>query len=64
MLQLAQRLRLDLPNPLARHRELLADFFERVVSIHTDAEPHAQHAFLARCMRLARIRVVTSRRFD
>ena len=25
--QLAQRLGLDLPNPLARHRELLADFF-------------------------------------
>ena len=48
MLQLPQRLRLDLADALARHRELLADFFQRVVGVHADAEAHAQHAFLAR----------------
>ena len=51
MLQLPQRLRLDLPNALARHRELLAHFLERVVGVHADAEAHAQHAFLARRQR-------------
>ena len=29
-------------------RELLADFLQRVVGVHADAEAHAQHAFLAR----------------
>jgi hypothetical protein len=48
MLQLAQRLRLDLANTLSRHRELLADFFQRVVGVHADAKAHAQHALLAR----------------
>src|SRR6266480_5023304 len=38
MLQLPQRFRLDLPDTLSRHRELLADFFERVVGVHADAE--------------------------
>src|SRR5437879_10294244 len=51
MLQLAQRLGLDLTNTLARHRELLADFFQGVVGVHADAEAHAQHAFLARRQR-------------
>jgi hypothetical protein len=37
MLQLAQRLRLDLPDALSRHRKLLADFFQRVVGVHADA---------------------------
>src|SRR6185312_4185611 len=41
--QLAQRLRLDLADALARDIELLADLFERVVGIHVDAEAHAQH---------------------
>src|SRR5215813_2265128 len=48
MLQLPQRLRLDLADALARHRELLADFFQRVVGVHADAKAHAQHALLAR----------------
>jgi hypothetical protein len=47
MLQLPQRLRLDLPNTLSGHRELLPDFFQRVVGVHADAEAHAEHAFFA-----------------
>src|SRR5918999_3588696 len=47
VLELAQRLGFDLANALARHRELLADLFQRVVGVHADAEAHAQHAFLA-----------------
>ena len=41
--QLSQRFRLDLAYALARHVELLADFLERVIGIHLDAEAHAQH---------------------
>src|SRR5215204_179570 len=48
VLQLAQRLGLDLADALAGHRELLADLFQRVVGVHADAEAHAQHALLAR----------------
>jgi hypothetical protein len=50
MLQLAQRFGLDLADAFARHRELLADFFQRVVGVHADAdaEAHAQHALLVR----------------
>src|SRR4029453_11424178 len=48
MLQLAQRLGLDLADALAGHRELLADLLEGVVGVHADAETHAQHALLAR----------------
>ncbi len=48
MLQLAQCLGLDLADAFARHRELLADLFQRVVGVHADAEAHAQHAFFAR----------------
>src|SRR6201995_2743786 len=51
MLQLAQRLGLDLADALAGHRELLADFLQRVVGVHADAEAHAQHALLARRQR-------------
>ena len=51
MLQLPQRLRLDLPNTFARHAELLADFFQRVIRVHADAEAHAEHAFFARRQR-------------
>ena len=51
MLELAQRLRLDLADTLARHRELLADLFERVIGIHADAEAHPQDALLARRQR-------------
>src|SRR3972149_226400 len=48
MLQLPQRLGLDLADALAGHRELLADLLPRVVGVHADAEAHAQHALLAR----------------
>ena len=48
VLELAQRLGLDLADALARHRELQADLFQRVVGVHADAEAHAQHALLAR----------------
>src|SRR6476660_1345969 len=48
MLQLPERLRLDLADALARHRELLADLLEGVVGVHADAEAHAQHALLTR----------------
>ena len=47
MLQFPQRFRLDLPNPFAGHRELLADFFQRMIRVHADAEAHAEHAFFA-----------------
>ncbi len=48
MLRLAQRFRLDLADALARYRELLAHFLQRMIGVHADAEAHAQHAFLAR----------------
>ena len=48
MAQLAQRLGLDLADALAGDVELLADFFQRVVGVHVDAEAHAQHLGLAR----------------
>ncbi len=48
MLQFAERLGFDLADSFAGHRELLADFFQRVIRVHTDAEAHAQHAFLTR----------------
>src|SRR6185437_1123361 len=43
MPQLAQSLGLYLPDALAGDVELLADFFQRVVGVHVDAEAHAQH---------------------
>ena len=48
MLELAQRLGLDLADALAGHREPLADFFQRVIGVHGDAKAHAQHTLLAR----------------
>ena len=48
MFELAQGLRLDLTNAFARHGELLADLFQRVIGVHADAEAHAQHTFLTR----------------
>ena len=42
VLQLAQRLPLDLHDAFAGDRELLADLFEGVVGVHADA--HAQYA--------------------
>src|SRR5271166_2701912 len=48
VLELAERLGLNLADALARHRELLADLFERVVGVHADAEAHAQNPLFAR----------------
>ena len=52
MPQLAQCLCLDLPDALARHREVLADLFERVLAAVTHPEPHLDHLLLARGERL------------
>src|SRR6266496_1976524 len=46
--ELPQRLRLDLPDPLARDLEVLADLLERVVALLADAEAHPEHLLLAR----------------
>src|SRR5439155_5791267 len=51
VLELAQRLGLDLADTLAGDRELLADLFQRVVGVHADAEAHAQNTLLARRQR-------------
>src|SRR5208282_2538282 len=48
MLEFPQRPGFDLADALARQGELLADFLQRVVGVHADAEAHAQHAFFAR----------------
>src|SRR6187401_1187203 len=50
--QLAQRLRLDLPDALAGDREALTDLFERVLGAFADAEAHLDDALLARRQRL------------
>src|SRR5262245_18837322 len=52
MPQLAQRLRFDLPDALARDREALADLLERVLAAVADAEPHLDHLLLTRRERL------------
>src|SRR5688572_19645460 len=48
VLQLLQRLRLDLADALARHVEGPTDLLQRVVAVHADAEAHAQDPLLAR----------------
>src|SRR5262245_24669212 len=45
--QLAERLGLDLANPLAAHAELLADLAEGPIAAVLQAEPHPQHLALA-----------------
>src|SRR6185369_3332632 len=52
MLELPDRLGLDLADPLAGDVELLADFLERVVGRHLDAEAHPKHLRLARRQRV------------
>ena len=47
MLQLPERLGLDLADALAGDAELLAHFLQRMVGVHANAEAHAQHALLA-----------------
>src|SRR5216684_8709044 len=51
MLQLPQCLGFDLPDALARDRELLTYLFQRVVLVHADPEAHAQDALFPRCER-------------
>src|SRR5437763_10774459 len=51
VLELPERLRLDLADALAGDRELLADLLERVVGVHADPEAHAQDALFARGQR-------------
>src|SRR2546426_2056048 len=46
--QLAERLGLDLPDALARHREALPDLLEGVVGLLADAEAQPQDLLLAR----------------
>src|SRR5450830_1990294 len=43
VLELTQCFGFDLPDALARHVELFADFFQRVVTGHLTADAHAQH---------------------
>src|SRR5208282_3137611 len=52
MPQLAQSLRLDLPNTLAGDGERLPHFLERVFAAVVEAEAHLDHFFLARRERL------------
>ena len=51
MFELAQSFRLDLTNAFTGDVKLLADLFQRMVGVHTDAETHPQNAFLARRQR-------------
>ena len=48
MPQLAQRLRLDLPDALPRDGEAPADFFQRVLAFLTDPEPEPEDLLLLR----------------
>src|SRR6266576_583311 len=53
MSQLAQRFRFDLADALARHGEMLPDFFKRMfASVGTEAEPHFNNLFFSRRERL------------
>ena len=47
MPQRVQRLGFNLANALAGHTQLLADFFQGMVSRHINPEPHPQHFSLA-----------------
>jgi hypothetical protein len=47
-LELFKRLGFDLPDPLARHEQLLADLLERERFVLPDAEPHSDHELFAR----------------
>ena len=50
--QFSQRLRLNLPDPLAGHREVLAYLFERMFRPVLKTEPHLDDLFLARAQGL------------
>src|SRR3989304_5250102 len=46
--ELPERLCFDLPDPLARHGEVLADLFQGVLAAVGEAEAEAEHLLLAR----------------
>ena len=48
MAQFAQRLGFDLADAFARHGEVLADFFERVLAAVLQAEAHLDDLLFAR----------------
>ena len=52
--QLRKRLLLDLPHPLARHTELLADFLQGMLPLVADAESQHDDAPLALVQRIER----------
>src|SRR5580693_7057296 len=52
MAQLAQRLGFDLANALPRHREVLADLFERMLAAVLQTEAHLDDLLFARAERL------------
>src|SRR5208282_4095614 len=54
--QFAQSLGLDLADALARHREMLADLFERMLAAVLQAEAHLNDLLLARAQRLEHLR--------
>ncbi len=47
VLKLAQCFCFDLTDTFAGHTELLANFFQRVIRVHTDAKPHPQNPFFS-----------------
>src|SRR5215469_3444210 len=51
MFELTERLGLNLADPFAGHRELLADFSERMIGARPDAEAHANYPLFARTER-------------
>jgi hypothetical protein len=55
MLELAQRIGLDLADPFAGDRELINDFGKRMIRAHSDAEAHADNALFARAERDQRL---------
>src|SRR5688572_9506877 len=52
MAELAEGLGFDLPDAFARDREVLTDFFERVLGAVFQAESHLDHAFFSRGQRV------------
>ena len=51
MLELTQCFRLDLTDTLTGNRELLTNFFQRVVGVHTDTKTHTLNTFFSRGQR-------------
>src|SRR6266542_7164940 len=65
MAELAERLGLDLPDALARDREVLPHLFERVLAAVREPEPEAQDLLLARRERVQHlVRLLAERQRD